>query len=76
MTNFVGDARLFQPAADIEGEPRPWDSEAVEELRRLANDGLTAREIARKIGRSEDGTRLRLRLEGLVSPRASRWGDW
>jgi len=55
---------------------RPWDLEAVEELRRLANDGLTAREIARKIGRSEDGTRLRLRLEGLVSPRASRWADW
>ena len=43
----------------------PWTPEVVDELQRLVADGVAARHIARRLGRTEEAVRNKARKEGL-----------
>ena len=49
-----------------------WTTEALEELERLAAQGLTAREMADRMGRTEEAIRLRARLQGVAVAKGER----
>jgi len=46
--------------------PLPWSDEAVRQLRQLAQHQLSAREIAKRIGRSEQAIKRKGRTLGLT----------
>lgn len=47
-----------------------WTTEAIEELERLASQGLSLAQIAHQVGRTEEATRLRARLLGVTLAKA------